>query len=382
MNRASLPNSLERRIIWVGSYPAHYVRDFHCKIESAFPGKLVFVYITTRQSESQRGYEQGDLPSNSVIARAESILGIPRLMSRLNPRALVVAGHFPRGLLLAALWGFAMRRPVLYWSDTNLMDVTRRGVLLAAVRRLVLRPFLRRMHRLLYMGNRNREFYHWVCGPSLAPEKLWFLPCPHDSVPFEQCSTQTRSATGVCQFLYLGRLAPEKCVTNLIEAFAGLSTDARTKASLTIAGDGTERQRLEILVRQRNLVRHVRFLGLVPSSQAPEIMSQADVFVLASNNEAWGIVVNEALSSAVPVIAPSWVGAVSDLVVTGKTGIVIRDNSPEALRDAMLQLIDSPDLRHQMGQNGQELVRTRGFDMVGAERAFAKILESLEIAQS
>ncbi|MDH3673080.1 MAG: glycosyltransferase [Gammaproteobacteria bacterium] len=382
MNRTTLPNSREGRIVWVGSYPAHYVRAFHCKIESDFPGKLAFVYITSRQSEFQRSAEQGDLPSDPAVVPSKSILGIPKLMSRLNPRALMVAGHFPRSLVVAALWGFARRCPALYWSDTNLMDIRKRGFLMAVVRRFVLRPFLRKMHWLLYIGTRNRDFYHWVCGRDLATHKLRFLPYPHDSALFERCSARKRSATGVCEFLYLGRLASEKCVTHLVELFAGLSTAARAKARLTIAGDGTERQRLERLIQRRDLAGDVRFLGPVPPSQVPEIMSQADVFVLPSNHEPWGLVVNEVLSSAVPVIVPSWVGAASDLVVTGQTGIQTKDNSPEALKEAMLQLIDRADLRHRLGQNGQKLVRAGGFDISSAERAFAKILDALDMAES
>jgi glycosyltransferase involved in cell wall biosynthesis len=186
----------------------------------------------------------------------------------------------------------------------------------------------------------------------------------------------------VCEFLYLGRLAPEKCVSHLIKAFAGLSADARAKARLTIAGDGKERSSLEELVQKLGLAGHVRFIGLVASSQAADIMSQADAFVLPSCYESWGLVVNEALSASLPVIVPSWVGAASDLIVTGETGIQTKDNSPEALKEAMQKLIDNPKLRYELGQNGRELVRVRGFDINGAELAFAKILKTLEIAES
>jgi glycosyltransferase involved in cell wall biosynthesis len=378
----SLPDSLTGRIVWVGSYPAHYVRAFHRKIESVFPRRLTFVYVTNQRAESERSYEEGGLPSDSVLVPLHSISGILKLMHRLNPSALIIAGHFPRALVFAAMWGFARRRPVLYWSDTNLMDIMRRGVLYAAVRRIALRPLLRSMFMLLYIGSRNKEFYYWVCGHGLAPEKLQFLPCPHDGTSFELRSTRKRSFDSVCEFLYLGRLVPDKCVSRLIEAFAKLTADARAKARLTIAGDGKERASLEELVQKLGLAEYVRFIGLVASSKTADIMSQADAFVLPSYYESWGLVVNEALSASLPVIVPSWVGAASDLIVTGETGIQTKDNSPEALKEAMQKLIDNPKLRYELGQNGRELVRVRGFDINGAELAFAKILKALEVAES
>lgn len=369
--------SLSDKVVWVGGYPAHYVRAFHCEIERAFPGKIAFVYITNRRAESQRGYEQGNLPSDSVLIPSGSLVRIPKLMRSLNPRALIVAGHFPRAVMVAALWGFAKRRPVLYWSDTNLMDVKRRGALKAAARRVVLRPFLRRAYKLLYVGMANKEFYCWVLGHSLVRERLQFLPCPHNSAVFERGSRRTPGTDGICEFLYLGRLAREKCVTHLIEAFAKLSPEVRARARLTVAGDGTERTRLERLVQRRGLVECVRFIGPVASTQTPEVMNHADVFVLPSCYEPWGLVVNEALSAAIPVVAPSWVGAAADLIVTGHTGIKTKDNSPDALKEAMMQLINDPSLRRELGRNGRQLVKARGYDIQGAMQALTDILVDL-----
>ena len=65
--------------------------------------------------------------------------------------------------------------------------------------------------------------------------------------------------------------------------------------------------------------------------------------------EPWGLVVNEAMAAGLPVIASERVGCVDDLVVDGKTGVVIGADSPSSLAKAMTRLADDAPLRQAMG---------------------------------
>jgi glycosyltransferase involved in cell wall biosynthesis len=82
----------------------------------------------------------------------------------------------------------------------------------------------------------------------------------------------------------------------------------------------------------------------------------ADIGVVPSIFEPWGLVVNEAMAVGLPVIASDRVGCVDDLVKHGKTGMVYHAGSPEELSRVMLHLLESPKKRIQMGLGGRRLI--------------------------
>lgn len=157
-------------------------------------------------------------------------------------------------------------------------------------------------------------------------------------------------------FVFSGRLADWKGADMLIEAFGGVA--AQVPATLDIIGDGTERPRLEALVGQLGLQQSVRLLGWRPQEQAAALIREHDVFVLPSIYECGGAVVLEAMASGLPVIAAAWGGPTDYLDDT--CGILLplhnRQQLVADLRDAMLRLARSPELRLQMGRAGRRRV--------------------------
>ena len=119
----------------------------------------------------------------------------------------------------------------------------------------------------------------------------------------------------------------------------------------------------------------MEFLGSVPSDQAPRIFGEANALVLASRDEPWGLVVNEALSAGIPVIGPFWIGAFADLVVHGETGLVTQDNTPTRLAAAMRTLLADPSHAAEMGQAGRVRVRERGWTIDGSLQAIGELPE-------
>ncbi|MFO1316192.1 MAG: glycosyltransferase family 4 protein [Burkholderiales bacterium] len=165
-----------------------------------------------------------------------------------------------------------------------------------------------------------------------------------------------RAAMGVapdeCVFLFVGRLDPAKGIAVLLEAFS-LAVTRGAEIRLRIAGDGIERDMVE---RATANTARVRWLGRITGPALLEAYATADVFVLPSVFEPWGLVVNEAMAAGLPVIATDRVGCVDDLVIDGQTGIVVEADSPQLLADAMLRLADDPALRRAMGVAGAERI--------------------------
>ncbi len=365
----------DNRVAWLSCYPAHYMRLFHRRIEERFPAELDFTYFGSQMAE--RSYETGALPiASRTLSGTCSPWEVANLLMRLNPRAIIVAGHSPLPLLHSALWGFANHRPVLYWADTNIHNVLSKNVFAQRIRRLLFGMFFKKMYRLLYPGTRTREFYSWACGQGVETGKLIWMPLPETaSRTGDWCAA--RDNGDVFRVLYLGRVDAEKGVDRLVKAFAAIPLALRKDSRLCIAGDGPELAGIERLVDDLHLEGVVELPGVIPSDATHRVFRDASIFVLPSNREAWGLVVNEALASGLPVVAPYWVGATADLIVDGQTGIILRDNSPEEIARAIAFFLENPESAVRMGQAGRRLVEQGCWNLQGAIDAFAGILAAL-----
>jgi glycosyltransferase involved in cell wall biosynthesis len=136
------------------------------------------------------------------------------------------------------------------------------------------------------------------------------------------------------KFLYVGRLAPEKNLSALIEVFNRLPN-----YSLTLVGKGELKDALQ---QQSNA--NIHFVEHIPNQEIDNVYLSHDVLILPSLSEPWGLVVEEALYYGLPVVISNKVGCSEDLVLRYSSGIVYDNDDPGALEDAVLQI--AADYRH------------------------------------
>lgn len=134
----------------------------------------------------------------------------------------------------------------------------------------------------------------------------------------------------VKNFLYVGRIAEVKNLNLLVSVFNDLPD-----LTLTIIGDGPLRQEIEKLAK-----RNIHFLGTINNKELPKYYKDADVFVLPSKSESWGLVVEEALNNGTPVIASSAVGCADSIVTPFASGIVFESGNKESLKNAVIKMCD------------------------------------------
>jgi glycosyltransferase involved in cell wall biosynthesis len=146
----------------------------------------------------------------------------------------------------------------------------------------------------------------------------WWL-AQANSVDREEARKQLGFAPQEKIILFCAKLQPWKRPLDLLQAFA---TAAIPHAKLVFAGDGAQRAELETEAAARNIANKVHFLGFVNQSQLPALYKSADVMVIPSSYEPFGLVVNEAMLCGCPVIASDRVGAVRDLIAHGETGYI------------------------------------------------------------
>ena len=153
--------------------------------------------------------------------------------------------------------------------------------------------------------------------------------------------------------IVVARVEPVKDHETLLRALS-LLEKAGLPVNLLIAGDGSERGRLEALLPDLGVSpERVRFLGF--RTDVADLLGAADFFVLSSLQEGLPLAVLEAMGQQLPVVATS-VGGVPELVSHRETGLLCPARSPEALAGALRELLQDPALRRRLGQNGARRV--------------------------
>jgi glycosyltransferase involved in cell wall biosynthesis len=168
--------------------------------------------------------------------------------------------------------------------------------------------------------------------------------------------------------VFVGRLSAEKNVETLLRAVA-IVVRQRPGFRLRIAGDGKCREALEQLSVSLEVSRHVAFVGEV--GHAAEALVGASMFVLPSLSEGLPVTVLEAMAAGLPVVAAR-VGGVPEVVVDGRTGLLVEAGDAAGLAHSIVQLLEDPDRARGMGSAGRSRAQTE-FDV----RTMVALYESL-----
>jgi glycosyltransferase involved in cell wall biosynthesis len=143
----------------------------------------------------------------------------------------------------------------------------------------------------------------------------------------------------IARLVYVGQLIHRKGLDILLQALAPLWTTF-PRVRLSLIGNGPEEALIAAQLQANNLANHVTLEGSRPSSEIHELLARASALILPSRWDGWGLVVNEALSAGVPVIASDRCGA-ADLVLHGVNGYVFRSEDVASLRACLCALLNS-----------------------------------------
>ena len=154
--------------------------------------------------------------------------------------------------------------------------------------------------------------------------------------------------------MHLSNFRPVKRVTDTIETFAQVRE--KMPAKLVMIGDGPDRGAAEYIVRKKRLSKDVFFLG--KQDRIHEKLGVADVLLLLSDEESFGLAALEAMSCEVPVVATR-VGGVPEVVTHGVDGYLVEPRDVAAAAKAVLDVLNLPDRGRAMGQMARKNARSR-----------------------
>lgn len=180
---------------------------------------------------------------------------------------------------------------------------------------------------------------------------------PHgvDTRRFRPADAPRRKAGGALRLLTVTRLVERKGLQFALEALAQLACD-RTPFEWQVAGEGNHRAALEAQARRLGLADRVQFLGHASGERLVEAYREADVFVLPSLTESFGVVLAEAMACGLPVVATR-VGGVPEVVQHGENGLLVEAGSADALHGAIAAIAEDATLRARMA--ARNLARAR-----------------------
>lgn len=199
---------------------------------------------------------------------------------------------------------------------------------------------LRRARHIAAIGRKAAAAYE-----RLAPGvEVSNRPYACDLSAFMAAARERTAAAGVT-FLFCGQMIPRKGIDLLLQAFAQtLSVNPTSRLLLVGREAGLE----ELLSGLPSSVRdRVEYAGFQPPEALPRWFARADVFVLPSRHDGWGVVVNQAIGAGLPCIVSDAVGA-GELLTDGVHGRVVGAGDSKTLAEAMIRLATDPAMREDM----------------------------------
>jgi|LQYC01.1.fsa_nt_gi Glycosyltransferase len=301
------------------------------------------------------GYDYKFLPNLSPKPGASFFGQInPSIIQELRDNhfdAIWVHGYASTTNWLSFAGAWMSKTPILMRGESHLLNY--RPLWKRAFKHIALTFLFKRVAAFLPIGTLNTEYYKYYGVPD---EKMFLTPYCVDNDFFSKkynelkpLRNQIKKKLGlqpeVLIILYASKMMPRKRAIDLLNAYEKIQN--QINAAVVFVGDGAERPLLEAYQRN-NALKNIYFVGFKNQTELPEYFSIADIFVLPSTDEPWGLIINETMNFGLPIITTDQVGATPDLVKDGENGFIYPVGDIKKLADCLLKLLSDSELREKM----------------------------------
>ena len=297
----------------------------------------------------------------------------PQLWSEIrhgNYDAVIIHGHNLAAHHVALAACLISGTPVFTRGETHLR--LKRAAWREAVRKPLLKAHYQLLDGFLAIGSANAAYYRSM---GIPPQRIFHAPYAVDNARFTSSSEivlrdlpEIRKKLGMDPdlpaILYASKFDRRKRPVDLLAAYARLRAEG-VAAQLVLVGTGAMEDELKRRV-SNDAIPNVVFLGFVNQAALPSIYAASDVFVLPSSNEPWGLVVNEAMCAALPIVLSDEIGCADDLVKDGVNGATFSAGDVAGLAEALRPILTDADLRALQGRASLERIRRWSYAECGA----------------
>jgi glycosyltransferase involved in cell wall biosynthesis len=279
-----------------------------------------------------------------------------RQLSKFDPDVVLVPGYYTLPGIAAAMWAKAHGRVSVLMTESTAEDHTRSTLREGLKSGLIRSLFdwavtggtahVQYLRELRFPADRVARFYDVVDNDGLSKRCL----------ELRRDTTAAQHGLPPKYFLFVGRLAPEKNVTGLLREWISYR-ESGGNLPLVLAGDGPEAGTLQNIARESRFGEDVYFAGHKSSRDLLPYFSFATCLVLPSTREPWGLVVNEAMAAALPVVVSKRCGCAEDLVENGLNGLLFNPERQGELAGCLrsIEELSPNELRH-MGEFSAERI--------------------------
>jgi glycosyltransferase involved in cell wall biosynthesis len=283
-----------------------------------------------------------------------------------SPDIIIISGYSQPSSFLAMLYAKLFKKQLVLWCESNKYDQRYEHCLKKAYKRW----FVKNCAGYIVPGQASFEY---LLSLGALREKIYRAPNAVDNDYFSRVADQQRKTKGQFKqskgypdkiILYVGRLVDQKGIFDLFKAFQIISGN-QPALGLVLIGNGEKEEDYKNFCQISN-IKNVFFTGFVHQEELPAYYACADVFVLPTHSEPWGLVLNEAMACKLPVVSSNVAGAAADLIINGKNGYIYEKGNVNKLTEILNKVLNSNC--ESMGQSSYEIIQ--GFSPQKCARGF------------
>lgn len=323
------------RVTFYSIVPSPYQRDLFYALSQCPEIHLTVNYLESTPPDSP--WSQKPLqPYETILLGAYLSWGLARFhlnwhLPNLKQTDIVVLNGYQSLTAQIILHSTARQIPCIFWGEKMVASST-------GVKGRLQQAFAQGLHQcwaIAAIGSRAVEDYQ-----QRFPNKPIFnIPYYCDLSPFSiDIPPRPRKPITI---LLCGQMIARKGVDRLLNAFDRLIQSGYTARLLLVGREAELPQMLESI--SPGTKQQIEYAGFQEPEHLPHFFRQADLFVLPSRYDGWGVVVNQALGAGLPIICSDAVGAAQDLVEPGVNGLIFQNDDADGIWQALTHYLQHPE---------------------------------------
>lgn len=300
--------------------------------------------------------------------------GLWKELKKFRPDAICIGGYHYLATIEALIYAKLNRIKITLWTESHLLSGFIKNPVTNYYKRTIIPRFdsyiatgTLAKEQVIYYGGKREKI---VVGYNTVDVK-WFMNMCKEINNNE--ISQMKKNYPSKNILYVGSFIARKGVLNLIRAFHNLRMD---NVGLILVGEGSEKAGYLKYIKTHH-IKNVFFEGFVQKENIVKYYKLANIFVLPSLNEVWGLTVNEAMACGLPVLSSIYAGVTRDLVIDGINGYSFDPNDINDFCHKLRKMLLSDCRRIDMGIRSAEIIKDKALQDY-SERILEAVRRGLE----